>query len=354
MTLSERCTKNVLILWLALIVLAAGHIGADAQERLFGEFQWRLGPPVLAPAVRPDDPCYSVKDPSVVFYEGRWHLFCTIRSQKRSHQIEYVTFRDWSEARRAKHHILRLTDGYFCAPQVFYYRPHRRWYLVYQVIDQSRKPALQPAFSTTEKLADPGSWTTPQLLFKHPPDNVKRWIDFWVICDGKRAHLFFTSLDGKMWRAETTRDRFPHGWSRPEVVLQADIFEAAHIYRLKGRDQFLAIIEAQTHGRSYWRYYKAFLVDRLDGRWKPLAASHERPFASPINVQETAEHWTDNISHGELLRAGYDERLLVDPDRLRLLFQGVTNQARRGKPYGQIPWKLGLLEPASVGGSDRR
>jgi len=65
-----------------------------------------------------------------------------------------------------------------------------------------------------------------------------------------------------------------------------------------------------------------------------------------FNVKHPAERWTDVISHGELLRAGYDEKLLVDPDNLRFLFQGVTNRARAGKPYGQIPWRLGILEPA--------
>jgi hypothetical protein len=65
-----------------------------------------------------------------------------------------------------------------------------------------------------------------------------------------------------------------------------------------------------------------------------------------FNVQYHAECRTDVISHGELLRAGYDEKLLVDPENLSLLFQGVTNRARVGKSYGQIPWKLGILKPA--------
>lgn len=37
----------------------------------------------------------------------------------------------------------------------------------------------------------------------------------------------------------------------------------------------------------------------------------------------------------------------VDPADLRMLFQGVTDRARAGKPYGQIPWRLGMLEPAA-------
>ncbi len=307
-------------------------------------FRWVTGDPVVGPARGRDDPCHAIKDPSVVFHGGRWHLFCTIRSRRRTHQIEYLSFADWANADRAERRILPLTDGYFCAPQVFYFTPQRRWYLIYQVSDRARRPALQPACSTTADPTDPASWSRPRLLFETGPEGVERWIDFWVICDDDRAHLFFTSLDGRMWRADTTRARFPHGWGRPQVVLRDDLFEASHTYRLRGQDRYLTVVEAQGSGGR--RYYKAYLADRLDGAWRPLAASRETPFAAPGNVRQTGRAWTDSFSHGELLRAGTDERLEVDPARLRFLFQGVSDRERQGRPYGEIPWRLGLLEPA--------
>ena len=61
---------------------------------------------------------------------------------------------------------------------------------------------------------------------------------------------------------------------------------------------------------------------------------------------DAVSHWTDSISHGELLRTGFDERMEVDPTHLQFLFQGVTNERRANKKYGEIPWQLGLLEPA--------
>jgi hypothetical protein len=319
-------------------------VGAAEDVWKSGEFSWRASRPLVAPAERPEDPCHAIKDPTVVFHDGRWHLFCTIRSQKRTHQIEYLSFANWDDANEAPRHVLQVTDGYYCAPQVFYFTPHRRWYLIYQTADESRKPALQPAFSTTEDLTDPASWSKPKLLYQEPAEGVSQWIDFWVICDAAKAHLFFTSLDGRMWRAETALADFPHGWTTPQVVLQADIFEASHIYRLKGQNHYVALVEAQTGGRG-WRYYQAFLADRLDGEWRPLAAMRDNPFAGLENVTQSDPPWTDSISHGEFLRAGYDERLEVDPKNLRFLFQGVTNEARAGKSYGEIPWRLGLLEP---------
>ncbi len=343
--------------WIISVVLVAFLTATpiSAQSRaagtgpLSGEFSWVLGSPMLTPVDPPNDERFSVKDPTIVKFEGNWHLFYTVRSKKRSHQIEYITFKEWKDANAAQRHVLDLSDGYYCAPQVFYFAPHKHWYLIYQVVDPSRKPALQPAYSRTTDITDPKSWTKPVLLFTKNPDNVKMWIDFWVICDDTRAHLFFTSLNGRMWRSETKLAGFPHAWSRPTVALNADIFEASHTYSLKGSDKYLTIIEAEAppvSGIGRRRYYKAYSTDRLDGFWQPLAATREKPFASPVNVKDESEHWTDSFSHGELLRSGYDQTLQVDPAQLRLLFQGVTDEKKRDKKYGEIPWRLGILEPA--------
>ncbi len=225
---------------------------------------------------------------------------------------------------------------------MFFYTPHHKWYMIYQVVDESRLPGLQPAFSTTDTLTDPASWTKPEFLFEAKPEGVEHWIDFWVICDETKAHLFFTSLDGRMWRCETSRTAFPHGWTIPEIALRGDIFEASHTYRLKDRAQYLTLIEAQGDRR---RYYKAYLADHLEGPWNELAASRDRPFAGKTNVEFEGEPWSDSISHGELLRDGPDEYLVVDPGHLRFLFQGATDAQYRDNPYGKIPWRLGLLEP---------
>lgn len=315
---------------------------------LAGRFRWTVSPPLVAAADRPGDMCYSVKDPSVVYHDGRWHLFCTIRSQKRSHQIEYLSFADWKDANAAERHVLTISTGYFCAPQVFWFEPHKKWYMVLQVADPSGRPVLQPAVSTTDDLSKPESWSKPVLMYDVHPENVKAWIDFWVICDEQKAHLFFTSNDGRMWRAEAKLADFPKGWGKPEVVIQGDIFEASATYKLKGTGKYLTLVEAQRSGPpgTGWRYYKAYLADRLEGPWTGIADSWDKPFAGPINVDFAGgDKWTDSVSHGELLRPGNDQRLEVDPANLRFLFQGVPDRDRTGKPYGQIPWRLGLLEP---------
>jgi len=324
-------TMNVANFVIAMTVLASpGHGGAAGITP--HTLNWTYGPAVVDAQPVGGLDWLSVKDPSVVRYGGRWHLFCTVRGTQRSHAIIYLSFADWSEANKTERYVLSCHPGYFCAPQVFYFRPHQRWYLICQAADEAwGQPPYRPAFTTTSDIADPDSWAKLQPLFEEKPDHVK-------------AYLFFTSLNGKMWRSETPVCDFPKGWSTPVVALQGDIFEAGHTYRLKGRDKYLTLVEAQ-HGHG-WRYYKAYVADYLDGEWKPLAATKDRAFASMRNVTPAGGKWTDVISHGELLRSGHDERLEVDPADLRFLFQGVRDADRRGKNYGQIPWRLGILRPA--------
>ncbi len=306
-------------------------------------FRWVSSEPVLEVREVRGEGWVSVKDPSVVRYGGKWHLFCTVRGTLRSHAVIYTAFADWSDADRAEQKVLSCHAGYFCAPQVFYFRAHKKWYMICQAADDSWEPKYGPAWSTTDDIASPESWSRLTPMFQKQPENVKAWLDFWVICDDTKAHLFFTSLDGKMWRAETTLAEFPRGWQRPVVVLEGDIFEASHTYRLKGSGEYLTLIEAQNgHG---WRYFKAYVADGLDGRWTPLAAEKDKAFASMLNVEQRSGRWTDAISHGELLRTGCDERLEVNKESLQFLFQGVLDKDRVGKTYGQIPWKLGLLNP---------
>lgn len=65
----------------------------------------------------------------------------------------------------AQRTILPVSESaYYCAPQVFYFTPHRKWYLVYQMgVPDSKK--MWVAHSTTDDIADPTSWTPARLRF---------------------------------------------------------------------------------------------------------------------------------------------------------------------------------------------
>jgi hypothetical protein len=306
--------------------------------------QWEYTAPLITPEERAVDVSVCQKDPTVVFHEGRWHVFMTVRLPGRT-VTEYCAFEKWEDADKAPRTILKLSDSrYYCAPQVFFFAPQRKWYLVYQVGVRDAKK-MWVAYSTTTTLADPASWTQAEPMLDGGPGDtrVEGGLDYWIICDARRAYLFFTSNNGKLWRMWTRLEDFPRGFAHCELALEAAIFEASHTYKLKGREQYLTIVEED--GR---RYYKAYFADRLDGAWKPLADTAGKPFAGWTNIRPAkgVEPWTDNVSHGELIRDGVDQTMTIDPSAIKFVFQGMREEEKAGKDYGRFPWRIGILTPA--------
>lgn len=343
---------NCFLLGFVFLCCAGGSLvevaGASVQGR--GGFEvpglWEYSAPLIAAEKRDSDLSRAQKDPTLVFSDGKWHVFMTVKLPGRS-AIEYCSFDEWEEADMSRRTILKISDSdYYGAPQVFYFRLHKKWYLVYQMgVPGANK--MWVAYSTTETIADPKSWTEARPILdggKSDPREVGG-LDYWIVCDDQRAYLFLTSLNGKMWRLWTRLEDFPGGFDHCELALEAKIFEASHTYKVKGMDKYLTVIE--ENGR---RYYKAYLADRLDGEWTPVADTAERPFAGWKNVRPAAgvKAWTDNISHGELIREGCDERMIIDGDNLRFIFQGMWDKDKSGKGYGQFQWRIGMLTPVSA------
>jgi hypothetical protein len=324
-----------------LLLCLAAH--AMENDRLTPPFHWVSTAPVIPARPGADPPMVAMKDPTVVRVDGLWHVYATTVNPRGHWSMVYMSFADWADAASAEVHRMDANPafrGYHCAPQVFFFEPQGLWYLIYQ--------SGPPSYSTTADVADPMSWTAPRRIFpEDPPTVVEGWIDFWVICDNTHAYLFFTDDHGRFYRSRTSLADFPNGFEDPVVVMQeedpADLFEAGCTYRLKGRDQYLTIIECA--GPGWRRYYKAFVADRLDGDWMPLADTWHEPFAGITNVrfEDGAEAWTADISHGELIREGFDQTLTIDPDNLVLLYQGVPPGSTHGKRYHELPWELALL-----------
>ncbi len=308
---------------------------------------WEYTAPLISPEKRDANVSVSQKDPSVVFFEGKWHVFMTVKLQG-STSIEYCSFEKWEDADKAPRTLLNACDSkYYGAPQVFYFAPQKKWYLVYQAGMQSPRKMMWVAYSTTTNIADPTSWTKAQPILDGGPDDPRKegGLDYWIICDDQRAYLFFTSLNGKIWRLWTKLEDFPKGFGHCELALQAAIFEASHTYKLKGLNKYLTIVEENGQ-----RYYKAYLADRLDGAWTPLADTAQKPFAGSTNIRPAkgVTPWTDNVSHGELVREGCDQTMTVDPDKLRFVFQGMLEKEKAGKGYGAFPWRIGILTPVAA------
>jgi endo-1,4-beta-xylanase len=204
-------------------------------------------------------------------------------------------------------------------------------------------------FATANDPGDPTKWTAPSAFFAKTPkviDDNGGWLDFWVICDAQSCHMFFSNDHGRWYKSKTPIDKFPYGFSEPVVVMEESeagrMFEACNVYKIGSTGKYLALIEAFDKTSSGRRYFRSWTADSLEGPW---AAVHENgvfPFAGTQNVSFGGTAWTADISHGEMIRAGHDETMVIDGDKLQYLYQGFAPTANTSD-YNGIPWQLGLL-----------
>jgi hypothetical protein len=291
-----------------------------------------MGRPILLPGPQGAFDQVAVKDPSIVFYKGTWHVFYTARSQTQ-YTTGYVSAKELDGLWSAPRHELEMIRGksrYGCAPQILYYEPLRKWFLIFQTLDAN----YQPAFSTTTTISNPESWSQPQPLIRK--DTRAKWIDFWVICDRARAYLFYTQAHRGVIVRSTDLHRFPHGWSEARRVFYG-VHEAVHVYKVRGENKFHMIYELNEGGVRSFGLARA---EDLAGPWQKVTDR----YATGNQLLDTgqANAWTEMVSHGEVLRSGYNEQLEYEPRDCRWLIQGILQKDMQG-PYPSLPWKLGIM-----------
>ncbi len=271
----------------------------------------------------------SIKDPSVVKFNGTYHVYASYFDT--AYKSMYTSFTDWNTAQQAPHISMNgSTVGNTVAPQVFYFRPHNKWYLITQ---------WGGAYATTDDISRP-NWSAKRKLLQGEPAGA---LDFWVICNASHCYLYFSRDDGVLYVSKTTIGNFPN-FSGYTIVMEDHrgngnqyLFEAPNVYKLDGQNKYLLMVEAYISGP---RLFRSWTSSSLDGPWTVLADTDANPFAGNNNVSWPTGKWANGISHGELIRSGYDERLTVDPCNLEFLYQG---QAGNSANYNTIPYKLGLL-----------
>jgi endo-1,4-beta-xylanase len=323
--------------------LPTARTAARQEGASGGHFQWSSTAPLILPRSDTAHQVVALKDPSIVHAAGKYHVFMTTAGPQ-GWGLAYTSFRTWREAPAAPLTFLDrspIGPGYRAAPQVFYFAPQKRWYMIFQGGD--------PLYSTTTTIDDPLSWSAPKPFFATAPDAVKGsdgkpvWLDFWVICDDSRCHLFNTGDNGRLYRSDTSLGDFPAGFGNTQVVLddtRERLFEASMTYKVAGTGSYVTMVEAIG---PKGRYFRSWTSDRLDGRWTPLADSLADPFAGSSNVSYPRGRWTLDISHGELIRTGNDQTLTIDPCKpLQFLYQGVDPRADT-TDYLNLPYRLGLL-----------
>jgi endo-1,4-beta-xylanase len=321
---------------------ASTRSGAQAAA-LPSSFKWSSSGALIGPKPDSTHNVAALKDPTVVYYNGKYHVFASTASAG-GYNLAYLSFTDWSQAGSATHHYLDRTaigTGYRAAPQVFYNAPQRLWYLVYQTGNAS--------YSTNPDISNPNGWSAPRNFYSSMPNIIKQnigngyWVDMWVICDSANCYLFSSDDNGHLYRSQTTTGQFPNGFTNTVIVAQDSnkyaLWEASNIYKVQGSNQYLMLVEAiGSDGR---RWFRSWTSSSLAGSWTPLAATENNPFARANNTTFPAGAWSRDISHGEMIRAGYDQTLTIPACRLQYLYQGMNPNATGD--YNTLPWRLGLL-----------
>ncbi|SDT08311.1 non-reducing end alpha-L-arabinofuranosidase family hydrolase [Actinoplanes derwentensis] len=337
-------------LWLAataVVALAAGVIvtANPAQAATMQRsYQWSSSGILIAPKSDSSHSLVSIKDPSVVHYNGRWHVFASTVDSAGEYSMVYLNFTDWSSADSATPFHLDETaigTGYRAAPQVFYFAPQSLWYLVYQTGGNA-------SYSTNTDLANPSGWTAPKGFYSGVPSIIQQnigsgsWVDMWVICGSVNCHLFSSDNNGHLYRSQTSMAGFPNGMSDPVIVLSDSkfkLFEASNMYKIAGAQEYLLLVEAI--GSDGKRYFRSWTTDAINGAFTALADTGSNPFARSTNVAFGGTAWTKDISHGEMIRAGYDQNMIINPCGLRYAYQGFDPASTAG--YTFPPWRIGLL-----------
>jgi hypothetical protein len=300
----------------------SGGAGGSTTCPLPKTFKWTS----TGPLAQPQNGSLALKDFTNVVYNNQHIVYFTTVGSSGNWGGGMVTFSDWPEMAAATQHAVPLGS---VAPTLVYFTPKSTWVLTYQWGFQ---------YATSSDPTDPTKWSGGKPLLNGGPATA---LDQTFICDSTTCYLFFAGDNGSIYRSSMPIGNYPGTFNGYQTVMTdtpANLFEAVEVYTVKGAKQYLMIVEAAG---GAGRYFRSFTATDLAGSWTPLAATESNPFAGKANVTFTGTAWTNDISHGDIVRNNPDETQTVDPCNLQFLYQGDAPTS--GLQYYQVPYRPGVL-----------
>lgn len=332
--------------------------------------KWTVSQPILTRGGGDAFDNVAVKDPSIVFYQGNYHLFYTAKSVKQSPEgvkydidLGYVSASCLEGLNGAKRFSFReIVGDVVIAPQIFYFEPQGLWYLIAQT-KVSGKPNLAPIYLTNPNIENVHGWSKPKILQTGKSDDTF-WIDFWVICDETKAYLFYSNQKSSVLRMECPIESFPQGFAQAKaqvaLTVQGEddygrwqIFEAQHVYHVKSPEKYLILLECgyyeeskKWYGDARRRFMIGMVADRLQGPWSRIETGENEYLAQAKYLFGGDGHPCNytQVSHPELIRSGYNQKLEIEDFNLHILFQSFDgSNTPDGYNYNELPWELAVM-----------
>jgi endo-1,4-beta-xylanase len=88
------------------------------------------------------------------------------------------------------------------------------------------------------------------------------------------------------------------------------------------------------------RSFGLAIAEDLAGPWRRITDRYAT--GDQLKAVGKTQTWTEMVSHGELLRSGYNEQMEYEPNGCRWLIQGVFKKDSK-EPYPSLLWKLGII-----------